>query len=283
MEGGQRNTQSVDLDLIDAIDETDTRGLHGARLAATVILVRDGRDGLEVWIQERQATMRNYPGYAVFPGGGVDPRDFPGRHWDSGDLWSGPSVVSCARTMGVTKYKAHALIFAAARELFEEAGILLAGGDCGPGGCQPEMFSQERPELESHRLSFTDFLEQNRLHVDAGKLLPWSRWVGVVKEQTFDTFFFLACVPEGQEPDGNTPEATDAGWFPPQLILDGWRAGLVRLVIPTWAQLLRLSRYRSVAEAVDDASFSDLRPVVGDPRTDQRYREFFITHPIERI
>ena len=47
MEGGQRNTQSVDLDLIDAIDETDTRGLHGARLAATVILVRDGRDGLE--------------------------------------------------------------------------------------------------------------------------------------------------------------------------------------------------------------------------------------------
>lgn len=272
-----------DLRDIDAIDETDTRGLNGARLAATVILVRDGRDGLEVWIQERQSTMRNYPGHAVFPGGGVDPRDFPGRHWDSGELWHGPSVVSRARAMGVTKYKAHALFFAAARELFEEAGILLVDGDCGPHGCLPEMFQQERPELESHRLSFTDFLTRHNLRVASEKFSPWSRWVGRVKGQAFDTFFFLAHVPPGQEPDGTTLEATDAGWFPPQLILDGWRAGLVRLVIPTWAQLQRLSRYGSVAEAVEDASFSDLRPVIGDPHTDQRYREFFTTHPVERI
>ena len=113
-------------DSLDAIDPSETTGFNGARLAATVLLLRDGDDGLEVWVQERVSTMRNYPGHVVFPGGGVDPRDFPPRMWHSGDLWAGRSVISLARRMGVTKYKAHALVFAAARELFEEAGTLLA-------------------------------------------------------------------------------------------------------------------------------------------------------------
>ena len=96
-------------DRLDAIDASDTTGFHGGRLAATVLLLRDGADGLEVWVQERVHTMHNYPGHSVFPGGGVDPRDFPPRSWDSGELWAGKSVISLARRMGVTKYKAHAL------------------------------------------------------------------------------------------------------------------------------------------------------------------------------
>ena len=87
-------------DRLDAIDASDTTGLHGGRLAATVLLLRDGDDGLEVWVQERVHTMHNYPGHSVFPGGGVDPRDFPPRSWDSGELWAGKSVISMARRMG---------------------------------------------------------------------------------------------------------------------------------------------------------------------------------------
>ena len=98
-----------------------------------------------------------------------------------------------------------------------------------------------------------------------------------------DSFFFIAVLPEGQEPDGDTTEADDAGWFPPRLVLDGWRAGLVRLALPTWAQMLRLSNYSTVREALDDASFSDLRPIIGDPEHDPRYREFFSTQPVDRI
>ena len=75
-------------DRLDAIDASDTTGFHGGRLAATVLLLRDGADGLEVWVQERVHTMHNYPGHSVFPGGGVDPRDFPPRSWDSGELWA---------------------------------------------------------------------------------------------------------------------------------------------------------------------------------------------------
>ncbi|MHB2251262.1 NUDIX hydrolase [Corynebacterium aurimucosum] len=269
-------------DSLDAIDPGETTGFNGARLAATVLLLRDTAEGLRVWIQERVSTMRNYPGHVVFPGGGVDPRDFPPRTWDSGELWAGRSVVSMARRMGVTKYKAHALVFAAARELFEEAGTLLAIREDGLVS-DASRYHRERELLESHEISFTEFLEHNGMRVDADMFLPWSRWAGEDNNHWFDTFFFIGVLPEGQEPDGETGEADDAGWFDPQLVLDGWRAGLVRLAIPTWAQLKRLTSYSSVKEVLDDASFSDLRPIIGDPRDDERYREYFTTFPVNRI
>lgn len=269
-------------DSLDAIDPGETTGFNGARLAATVLLLRDTTEGLRVWIQERVSTMRNYPGHVVFPGGGVDPRDFPPRSWDSGELWAGRSVVSMARRMGVTKYKAHALVFAAARELFEEAGTLLAIREDGLVS-DASRYHRERELLESHEISFTEFLEHNGMRVDTDMFLPWSRWAGEDNNHWFDTFFFIGLLPEGQEPDGETGEADDAGWFDPQLVLDGWRAGLVRLAIPTWAQLKRLTSYSSVKEVLDDASFSDLRPIIGDPRDDERYREYFTTFPVNRI
>ena len=269
-------------DSLDAIDPGETTGFNGARLAATVLLLRDTTEGLRVWIQERVHTMRNYPGHVVFPGGGVDPRDFPPRSWDSGELWAGRSVVSMARRMGVTKYKAHALVFAAARELFEEAGTLLAIREDGLVS-DASRYHRERELLESHEISFTEFLENNGMRVDTDMFLPWSRWAGEDNNRWFDTFFFIGVLPEGQEPDGETGEADDAGWFDPQLVLDGWRAGLVRLAIPTWAQLKRLTSYSSVKEVLDDASFSDLRPIIGDPRDDERYREYFTTFPVNRI
>ena len=57
----------------------------------------------------------------------------------------------------------------------------------------------------------------------------------------------------------------------------------MRLAIPTWAQLKRLTSYATVKEVLDDASFSDLRPIIGDPRDDERYREYFTTFPVDRI
>ena len=67
-------------------------GYDQARLSTTIILVRDSADGLQVWAQERVSTMRNYPGMTVFPGGGVDHRDFPSGTWDTSDLWTGQPV-----------------------------------------------------------------------------------------------------------------------------------------------------------------------------------------------
>lgn len=258
-------------------------GFNGGKLAATVLVLRDSAEGLEVWVQERVSTMRNYPGHVVFPGGGVDIRDFPPRTWDSGELWSGASTISMARKMGVSREKAHAIVFAAARELFEEAGALLVRGLAGEVLEDAGPYHLDRLALESHRISFTDFLEEERLKLDADMLYPWSRWVGYDNNQWFDTFFFITVLPPGQEPDGTTFEADDANWFPPQLLLDGWRAGLVRLALPTWAELSRLAQCNSVVEAVRMARLSDLRPIIGEPVDNPLYTEFFETTPVERI
>lgn len=271
-------------DVADTIDVTEQSGFYGARLSATVILLRDGETGLEVWMQERVLSMPNYPGITVFPGGGVDSRDFPPRSWDDGELWFGRSAISLARQLGVTKYKAHALMFAAVRELFEETGTLLAVDDDGELLDDARPFHDHRLQLESHELSLTDVLRESNLNVCGDLLKPLARWVGRSESGNwFDTFTFVAAHPEGQEPDANTDEADDANWFPPELLLEGWRHGLVRLAPSTWAQLSEIARFSDVAEALASATTSSLSPVVGDPVDDERYSDFYTYIPVDRI
>ena len=271
-------------DSLDAIDPGETTGFNGARLAATVLLLRDTAEGLRVWIQERVHTMRNYPGHVVFPGGGVDSRDFPGRAWNDGDLWLGRSAISMARQLGVTKYKAHALVFAAVRELFEETGTLLAVDDAGKLLDDARPFHHQRLLLESHEISLTDVLRAHDLNVCADLLKPFARWVGQSERGNwFDTFSFLAKAPIGQEPDAETGEADDANWFSPKLLMEGWRAGLVRFVPSTWGQLQQLCSCDTFEDAVKLARNADMRPIIGDPADDPRYHEFFHQHPTDRI
>lgn len=275
---------ALSSDAVDRIDAADRTGYNGGRLAATVLLVRDGKRGLEVWMQERVSTMSNYPGMTVFPGGGVDPRDFPPRSWDSGRLWSGPSAVAVARQMGVTKYKAHALLFAAVREMFEETGTLLAVDSTGEVITDASYLHDERKQLTTHQKALTDVLAKHDLKVRSDLVRPWARWVGVSESGNwFDTFSFVAALPEGQNPDGETSEADDANWFPPSLLIEGWRHGLVRFVLATWAQLTELKNYSSVAEVMAAAPNANLNPVMENPVSDPRFEEYFTDQPEDRI
>lgn len=65
----------------------------------------DGTDGIEVWMQERVLSMPNYPGITVFPGGGVDFRDFPPRAWNDGDLTKPPLLPIANREVGENRYR----------------------------------------------------------------------------------------------------------------------------------------------------------------------------------
>ena len=265
-------------------NESDMKGINYGRLAATVILVRDGADGLEVWMQERVLTMRNYPGMTVFPGGGVDIRDFPPNKAEASKLWSGRSVSDLAKQLDVKPRQAHALMFAAVRELFEETGTLLLVNDHGELLSDARPFHIVRKRLESHELSFTEVLEETGLDVDASLLKPSGRWVGKSdKGVWFDTFTFIAELPDGQEPDVTTGEASDANWFPPSLLLDGWRQGLVRFAPSTWAQLYDIAEFSSVAEVMAHVKSLPIEAVVGDPVDIPRYRELFEANPINRM
>ena len=258
-------------------------GSHTARLASTVILTRDGSSGLEVWVFERVLTLPNYPGMTVFPGGGVDSRDFPPRA-GAHELWHGRSAQSLGTQLGVGPEMAHALLFAAVRELFEETGTLLAVDKQGTLTADARPFHEQRLALESHKLSLTDVLRANQLRVPADLIAPYARWVGRSERgTTFDVFTWLAQLPAGQEPDGATQEADDANWFSPGLLLDGWRAGLVRFAPSTWAQIRDIAEFdttHSLWEATRDA---DMTPTPDDVSDNPRYAEFFTLHPADRI
>lgn len=242
-------------------------GIRGAKLAATVLLVRDSPLGLEVYVQERVAEMPTFPNTTVFPGGGLDERDL--GHGDGVDEQRWGSLLA------VEPELAHGLVMAAVREVFEETGILLARHRTGQLVSDVTPYQSARPQLESHQLSFTDFLRDNDLTVATDLLYPFARWVGPGPDKPqFDTFSFVAQAPLGQMTTGDTREAASTGWFLPSLILTGWRTGLLRLVIPTWSQLTALAEFRTVSDLLASLIDVDMTPIIGDP-TDPWFDEFF--------
>ena len=222
-----------------------------ARPAATVMLVRDiDADGIEVFLMRRHRAMEFVGGVVVFPGGGVDDRD------RSADIdWHGPPPSWWAQRLGVDEDLALALVCAAARETFEESGVLFAG----PAGADGEpgivgdagVYAQARAALADNTLSFGDFLRAEGLVLRADLLRPWANWVTPEQERTrrYDTYFFVGALPQGQRADGENTESEEADWATPHRALEDFAAHRTFLLPPTWTQLDSLTG-RTVAEVL---------------------------------
>ena len=226
------------------------------RPAATVMLVRDTwidrSTGLEVFLMRRHAAMQFAAGMTVFPGGGVDDRDR-----DAGLVgaraWFGPEPHWWAARFGIEEDLAEALVCAAARETFEESGVLFAGPADDPDGivADASVYRQERAALEDRSLSFADFLRVEKLVLRADLLRPWSNWVTPEEERTrrYDTYFFVGALPAGQRADGENTESDRADWAIPEAALADFAASRSFLLPPTWTQLDSLAG-RTVAEVL---------------------------------
>ncbi|MBN3453696.1 NUDIX hydrolase [Mycobacterium sp. DSM 3803] len=218
------------------------------RPAATVMLIRDTPDGIKVFLMRRHAAMEFVAGVMVFPGGGVDDRD---RNADI--AWFGPEPSWWAERLGVDVGLAEALVCAAARETFEESGVLFAGPADDPDGIVSDasVYGEARAALASNSLSFADFLRDEKLVLRADLLRPWANWVTPKEERTrrYDTYFFVGALPEGQRADGDNTESDRAFWSTPQAGLDDFAAGNSFLLPPTWTQLDSLNG-RTVAEVL---------------------------------
>ena len=230
------------------------------RLAATVMLVRSPR---EVFMLRRATTMAFVPEAVVFPGGGVDPADDGARC-----SWIGPDEEVWARRMGTSADVARRVVTAAARELFEECGVLLAGDECGVCSLDASepAWAEERRRLVSHETSLADVLKRHGLALRADLLGLRSHWLTPEFEpRRYDTYFFAALAPTGQEPDSRTSEADRAGWVDPQAMFDRAAQGSVRLVPPTaynLAHLLHAPGVESFAAGVEEAGRVMLEPAV---------------------
>jgi 8-oxo-dGTP pyrophosphatase MutT (NUDIX family) len=190
----------------------------------------------------------------AFPGGTVDPRDA------GADMrWAGPSPAQWAHRLGQPEAAAQAIVCAAVREVFEEAGVLLAGSSESSvvGDVSGDDWEAQRAALVDRRLGFADFLHARDLILRGDLLAPWSRWITPEFEpRRYDTYFFLARLPDGQVTRNVGGEADLVTWLRP-----ADRGGLPMLP-PTQITLAQVAAHESVETLMAAAADRDARTPV---------------------
>ncbi|MFJ4713171.1 NUDIX hydrolase [Streptomyces sp. NPDC088785] len=238
------------------------------RRAATVMLLRDAPDasggGLEVHMLRRRTSMAFAAGAYAYPGGGVDPRDD-----DRQVRWAGPSRQWWAERLGVPEEEAQAIVCAAVRETFEEAGVLLAGPapDSVVDDTTGARWQADRQALIARDLSFAEFLQRRGLVLRSDLLGAWARWITPEFEpRRYDTWFFAAALPAGQRTSDDSTEADRTVWIGPDRAAAAYDRGELTMMPPTIATLRTLSGHRTAHDALAGAASRDLTPVLAQAR-----------------
>ncbi len=213
------------------------------RNAATVVLMRPGAEpatGPELYLLRRQTSMAFAGGMCVFPGGGVDPRDF-----DHAVAWTGPTPAEWAERLGVDEPMARALVCAAVRETFEESGVLLAGtAESVVADTTGDDWEADRVALESRDLSLTDFLDRRGLVLRTDLLGAWAGWLTPVFEpRRYRTWFFTASLPAGQLTRDVSSESSSVAWVPAMTAVEQAEAGDIFMMPPTYLTCLDVGQH----------------------------------------
>ncbi|MEU6550316.1 NUDIX hydrolase [Streptomyces sp. NPDC046915] len=234
------------------------------RRAATVMLLKDAGNGPIVHMLRRRASMAFAGGAYAYPGGGVDPRD------DDRDIrWAGPTRAWWADRLGVDETGAQAIVCAAVRETYEEAGVLLAGPtpESVVGDTTGADWETDRAALVARELSFAEFLDRRGLVLRSDLLGAWARWITPEFEsRRYDTWFFVAALPEGQRTRNASTEADRTVWIRPGDAAARYDKGELLMMPPTIATLRELSPYGTAAAALAAAPARDLAPVLARAR-----------------
>jgi 8-oxo-dGTP pyrophosphatase MutT (NUDIX family) len=236
------------------------------REAATVVLVRDasttGGPALEVLTMRRTPAAVFSPGATVFPGGAVDADD------------AGPAVAARMTASDVdvsTEMSLErgglAIRAAAARECFEEAGLLLARTN--PTGApvdhsdagRRDQLARLRHRLNLGEVGWRDVLDEVDAVVDVADLHLFAHWrTPVGAPRRYDTWFFVAMAPDGDDGVHDDNELVASAWASPSAVLARYEQGEVDLILPTFRTLTALARYETAAAVIHA-----LRAVERDP------------------
>ena len=226
-----------------------TNGPVEPRPAATVVLLREGAAGLEALLTHRPATMAFAPGVHVFPGGRVDRADSAA----SLAARSAISPVEAAAALGgdLAPGPAHAAHVAAIRELFEEAGVLLADVR-GPEPGRDARIGAARSALVRGETTLAELADDLDLRLRTDLLVPLSRWVTPPSmPRRFDARFFAAILPSRSEATFEGDEVAAHAWLRPSDALAAMAAGRLAMWLPTSTTLQQLEHARSIEEICD--------------------------------
>lgn len=213
--------------------------------SASVILVQPGGagQGLKVFLLRRQSKSSFMPGRFVFPGGRVEPSDGPDPQDDA------------------------TLRYCALRELWEEAGVILADDPQKAAGSDPEARKQARQALQKGDWSLDQAMSFLGLKPALDQLFPYARWITPqAREKRFDTVFYVAAMPEGQEASSDRQETTQGVWISPARALAQGSGedpeGEVSLAPPQVRILGDLNRFESLQALREYCGHADMSPIL---------------------
>ncbi len=235
------------------------------RPAATIVLLRDGGDGVEVLLMRRSRRAGFVPGAYVFPGGRVDGSDATP---EAMELLADLSPETAARRLRLPDGDPPAIAYylAALREAFEETGILVGerpDGTPPPTALVDAHVNDVREELMQDRLDFAQALAALDCRVDGDRMEYIAHWITPTPEpRRYDTRFFAARVPAGTEALVDPREMTEALWISPESALRRCDAGEIPMVFPTIKTLEELAEYRSAEEALDAIGGEEVRTIL---------------------
>ncbi|MBS0337978.1 MAG: MBL fold metallo-hydrolase [Proteobacteria bacterium] len=221
------------------------------RPAATLILLRDGDAGPEIFMLKRSPSAAFVANAYVFPGGGLDAADHKAL-----DRVSGLTEAEANRRLGVD---AGGLAYwvAAVRECFEEAGILIATRESGeplePG--HADALAVHREAVNAGTLAFGDLLARERLAIPAERIAYFSHWITAPgRPRRFSARFFVARAPHGQHGSHDDSETVASEWVRPHVALERCAKGEIELVHPTRISLTELAAFDRAEAAFEFAS-----------------------------
>jgi 8-oxo-dGTP pyrophosphatase MutT (NUDIX family) len=220
--------------------------------AATILILRDGAQGVEVFMVKRHHQIDFVAGALVFPGGKATKAD------------------SDAGLAGFTDWaegwnaEMRALGACAVREAFEESGILFASDESGEliGSARLEVLSPYRHKLEKNEIGLLDMLRAENLRLACDRLVHFAHWITPRNmPKRFDTHFFVAAAPEGHAGRHDGRESVDSVWIrPDDAISDRKRWNVI---FPTKLNLMKLARSRTAADAL--AAAGAVPPLTVEP------------------
>jgi 8-oxo-dGTP pyrophosphatase MutT (NUDIX family) len=219
------------------------------------MLLRPQPEGLGVYLTRRSPQSRFMPDAFVFPGGRVEPAD--------------AAIASGPRVRGRAGDVASDLAVAAVRELFEEAGILLARGPRDTALAY-DGATLDALRAELHRgVSFATLLDDLDLTLDLSALAHYSNWITPTSEPIrFDAHFFMAQVPADQVAAADAIEVHDGIWLTPRDALDRADRNEMSIRFPTRKHLERLARFADLDAALAHARTRRVAPVLPEERDD---------------
>jgi 8-oxo-dGTP pyrophosphatase MutT (NUDIX family) len=231
--------------------------------AATLVLLRDRPGGgVECLLMRRHLKSKFAAGDFVFPGGKIEADDNP----EDAPAWCrGLDVKDAARRLGLEDAPRTALGYwiGAIRETFEEAGLLLATDGPGrPVALDAARVAEYRQACQADNRAFWSMVRMEGLRLATDRLVYFAHWITPEEQPLrFDTRFFAAPAPAGQEASGDDYEMTDLKWLTPAEAVDAQRRGEITLRNPTVKNLLLFDGARTTTEALEGVRGREVRTI----------------------